>query len=343
MGARCSMTGFSPADNRSRWRRLWNRVAVPWRITPPTASREVVSHPSRFTQLLFAIFALTILAAACGGDDTDESSSFDRELVIGAIPDQDPEILARNYNLLATYLQDELGVAVRFQPVTAYASAVTGFRVGDLQLVWFGGLTGVQARLEVDGANAIAQREIDERFTSVFIAGTDTDISQLETVQDLDQLAGHTFTFGSESSTSGRLMPQSFLAQAGVGLDSFAGEVGFSGSHDQTIALVEAGTYEAGVLNSQVWAARVASGDVDTSRVQVVLETPQYYDYHWVAHPELGDLESRITQALTDLDPSVEAEAEILAFFGAESFIETTNTNYDDIERVGREIGRISD
>jgi phosphonate transport system substrate-binding protein len=310
---------------------------------PPTTFRDVVSRPDKFTRLLLAFFALTVLAAACGGDDTNESSSFDRELVIGAIPDQDPEILARNYDLLATYLQDELGVAVRFQPVTAYEAAVTGFRVGDLQLVWFGGLTGVQARLEVEGANAIAQREIDERFTSVFIAGTDTDIGQFETVQDLARLAGHTFTFGSASSTSGRLMPQSFLAQAGLGLASFARGVGVSGSHDQTIALVEAGTYESGVLNSQVWDARVASGDVDTSRVQVVLETPQYYDYHWVAHPELGELESRIIQALTDLDPSVEAQAEILEFFGAESFIETTNANYDDIEKIGREIGRISD
>lgn len=302
-----------------------------------------MTHKTGFARLMTVLAIVTLIAAACGDDDAAQDSDLQGELVIGAIPDQDPEILARNYNLLASYLEDELGIAVRFQPVTAYDAAVTGFRVGDLQLVWFGGLTGVQARLEVDGANAVAQRDIDERFTSVFIAGTDTDLGPLDSVEDLAQLADHTFTFGSESSTSGRLMPQSFLAQAGLNLDSFTGEVGFSGSHDQTIALVEAGTYESGALNSQVWRARVESGDVDTSRVQVILETPEYYDYHWVAHPTLGDLEARVVDALVGLDPSVEAEAEILEFFGAEAFIETTNANYVDIEDVGREIGRITD
>ena len=117
---------------------------------------------------LLALFAL--LAAACGGgsdegaeveaDETADAAEteFEGELVIGAIPDQDPEILARNYELVANYLAEEVGVTVRFEPVTEYDAAVTAFRVGDLDLVWFGGLTGVQARLQVDGAEAIAQR-----------------------------------------------------------------------------------------------------------------------------------------------------------------------------------------
>lgn len=294
---------------------------------------------------LAMVLVLTLLAVACGSEDDPGSGDgkFAGELVIGAIPDQDPQVLARNYDLLADYLEAELGIPVRFQPVTAYAAAVTAFRVGDLQLVWFGGLTGVQARLQVEGANAIAQRDIDEEFTSVFIANTDAGIGAVETVEELSVLADHTFTFGSESSTSGRLMPQSFLAQAGLDLESFDGEVGFSGSHDQTIALVEAGTYEAGALNSQVWAARVADGSVDTSRVQVIFKTSQYYDYHWVARPELAALQSDILQAFVNLDPDVAEEAAILEFFGADSFIGTSNGNYASIEQIGRDIGRISE
>ncbi len=290
-----------------------------------------------------AFVAFLLLLAACGGsEETSEFGLIDGELVIGAIPDQDPEILARNYDKLADYLAAEVGVPVRFQPVTAYDAAVTAFRVGDLQLVWFGSLTGVQARLEVEGANAIVQRDIDEQFTSVFIAGTDSGLAPIDSVAGLAALAGRTFTFGSESSTSGRLMPQSFLSQAGVDLDSFEGEPGFSGSHDQTLALVQAGTYEAGVVNSQLWEARVADGTVDPSKVQLIFETPPYFNYHWVARPELGELEAKIVAALVGLDPSVPEEAELLSFFGADSFIETDNANYDDIEKVGREVGQIT-
>ncbi|MEM7272458.1 MAG: putative selenate ABC transporter substrate-binding protein [Actinomycetota bacterium] len=300
-------------------------------------------------RLAFLFLSFVLIAAACGSDDEADTaadgsteSDFDGELVIGAIPDQDPEILARNYQLVADYLAEEVGVDVRFEPVTEYDAAVTAFRVGDLDLAWFGGLTGVQARLQVDGADAIAQRDIDEQFTSVFIAGTDTGIEPFTEVSGLDAVSGRTLTFGSDSSTSGRLMPQSFLSDAGVTLEDLDGEPGFSGSHDATIELVEAGTFEVGALNSQVWAARVESGDVDLDKVQVIFETPTYYDYHWVARPELGDdLQQQIVDALLALDPSDPDEATILEFFGAESFIDTANENYASIESVGREIGSI--
>ena len=310
---------------------------------------NLLSHRSR--RLIGLVLASSLLAAACGSSEADstdagsagaETPAAPTALNLGAIPDQDPEILARNYGLVADYLSQELEMDVTFQPVTEYDAAVTQFRVGDLDLVWFGGLTGVQARLQVDGARAISQRDIDAEFTTVFIAGTDTGIEPFDTVAGLSTIAGRTLTFGSDSSTSGRLMPQSFLSQAGVALEDLEGEPGFSGSHDATIELVSAGTYEVGALNSQVWAARLEEGAVDTSKVQVIFETPTYYDYHWVARPELGDdLIARIQGALEGLDPSVPEEAVILEFFGAASFVETVDANYADIEAVARDIGKI--
>lgn len=292
--------------------------------------------------VLFTILLLFALSA-CGGQAA-ETEPF----VISAIPDQDPEKLQREYGRLADYLSEQLGVPVEYRPVTDYAASVTAFRVGDLDMVWFGGLTGVQARLQVPGAQALVQRDIDEAFTSVFIANTASGIPAVSSVDELDVLAGHTFTFGSESSTSGRLMPQYFLGQAGITLDDFAGQPGFSGSHDTTIELVEAGTFAAGALNSQVWNARVEDGSVDVDKVSVILETPPYHDYHWVIRPDVAekfgdDFAQQVTDAFLQLDPSNADHAAILDFFGAEQFIPTQNSNYDQIEAVGREIGQIVD
>ncbi|MEM1367539.1 MAG: PhnD/SsuA/transferrin family substrate-binding protein, partial [Cyanobacteria bacterium P01_H01_bin.15] len=147
-------------------------------------------------------------------------------------------------------------------------------------------------------------------------------------------------------STSGRLMPQYFLQQAGVSLNDFQGEVGFSGNHDATIKLVEAGTYAAGALNSQVWEARVSEGSVDKEKVQVVWWTPPYFDYHWVVSPDVearyGEgFTEKLTEALTKLDPAVPEEQAILELFGAEKFIPTQNENYQKIEEIGRQIGKI--
>lgn len=303
----------------------------------------------------FASGLLMLSLGACTGQPTVQESDGDSAqtsttavmpLVASAIPDQDPEKVQRLYDKLTTYLEGELGVPVEYQPVTDYAAAVTAFKVGDLDLVWFGGLTGVQARLQVDGAQAIAQRDIDEQFKSVFIANTRSGIAPFEDISGLAALKERTFTFGSESSTSGRLMPQYFLQQAGVTLEDFQGEVGFSGNHDATIKLVEAGTYEVGALNSQVWEQRLAEGAVDESKVQVIWWTPPYYDYHWVVRPDVEErygegFTAKLQTALTSLDPSVPEEKEILDLFGAGKFIPTENANYDQIEAIGRQIGKI--
>ena len=270
-------------------------------------------------------------------------------LSVGAIPDQDPEKLQRLYSKLADYLSRELGVPVKYQPVTDYAAAVTAFKVGDLDLVWFGGLTGVQARLQVPGAEAIAQRDIDENFHSIFIANTASGLTPIKSLDGLTSLKGKTFTFGSESSTSGRLMPQYFLQEAGVKLDDFKGKPGFSASHDATLKLVEAGSFDVGALNEQVWLDRVAAGEVDESKVKAIWQTSAYYDYHWVVNSDklskqYGEgFTDKIQAAFLKLDASNPEQAEILELFGAKKFIATQNDNYTQIEAVGREIGKINE
>jgi phosphonate transport system substrate-binding protein len=299
-----------------------------------------------------AVAAVTAVAPIAT-DDADPGSTaadapFSGTLRIGAIPDQEPDRLVRLYDLVAGQLEAELpGTTVDYVPVTDYDAAVSGFAVGDLDLVWFGGLTGVQAQLAVEGAQALVQRDIDAEFTTVFIANTSSGVEPFDDVSGLSALEGHSFTFGSESSTSGRLMPQYFLGEAGLDIDeSFTGEVGFSGSHDATIELVTAGTYETGALNSQVWDSRLEEGTVDTDAVIEVFRTPSYFDYHWVAQPDLdGTYGDGFTEALvaafTSLDIADPDDAAILELFGATSFIPTENGNYAAIEAVGRDVGLI--
>ena len=322
------------------------RSAVRGGAERPGATERSAPGIGRSLRRLLGAVAVALLAAApmaCGGGDAGS----EEPLTIGAIPDQDPEVLQRLYGELTAYLESELGVPVRYEPVTDYAAAVTAFRVGDLDMAWFGGLTGVQARLQVPGAEAILQRGIDDDFRSVFIAHADAGIDSITSIEGLSALEERTFTFGSEISTSGRLMPQYFLQQAGVSLEDFRGEPGFSGSHDKTIQLVEAGTYEAGALNGQVWESRLASGRTDTSRVKAIWRTPTYYDYHWVVRPDLEErfgegFVAEVEEAFLGLSAEDGArERQILEMFGAEEFIRTENANYEQIEQIGREIGKI--
>jgi phosphonate transport system substrate-binding protein len=268
-------------------------------------------------------------------------------LRIGAIPDQNPEKLNRLYGQVAAELGRQLGVKVQYVPVTDYAAAVSAFRTGSLDLVWFGGLTGVQARLQKPGAQVIAQRDIDAAFTSVFIANRRSGLQPIRSQKDLTVLKGRRFTFGSESSTSARLMPQYFLGQAGVRLKDFAGGApGFSGSHDATIALVQSGAYDAGVVNEQVWKANLRSGKADRSKVFVLWRTPGYPDYHWIGQPDLdrrfgAGFTAKLRGAILSWRPSNPQQKTILELFGAQQFTGARASDYQRIEQVGRQIGKI--
>ena len=103
-----------------------------------------IPQPSLVARLLTGITIVTALAS-CGLGPTGTESQV---LHVGAIPDQNPEKLNRLYSSLSDELSDQLKVPVQYVPVSNYPAAVTAFRTGSLDLVWFGGLTGVQARLQ---------------------------------------------------------------------------------------------------------------------------------------------------------------------------------------------------
>lgn len=284
-----------------------------------------------FVPFLFLLVALT----ACG------ASADTLVFKVGGIPDQNSARLARRYQSFADYLSRELGVKVRYIPSVDYAAVVTAFNQGGLQLAFFGGLTGVQARLQTPGARVIAQRENDARFHSKFIVRAELEIGSLE---DLKEQAGDlTITFGSESSTSGHLMPRYFLNQAGIDPSrDFKSAPNYSGSHDLTWQLVASGSFDVGALNEEVWRQAVGTGRADGERVREFYTTPGYFDYNWTVRPEVdqvyGDgFSAKLQQALLALNP--EEHGEILELFSTQRFVASKNENYQGIEDVARSLG----
>lgn len=254
-------------------------------------------------------------------------------LRVSAIPDEAPTELLRKFEPLGAYLEQELGIEVTFQPVSDYAGVVEALGAGRLDMAWLGGFTFVQARLRTGDAIPVVQREEDEVFTSTFITA-DPEINEHK------DLLGKSFAFGSVSSTSGHLMPRYFLLQDGINPDDDFSRVGFSGAHDATVAWVEAGRVDAGVLNTSVWDKLVEENKVDTAKVRVYGTTPTYFDYNWTVR---GDLDAQLVQdikaAFLKLDPANPEHKAILDLQRASRFVETSAENYEGIEEAARSAG----
>lgn len=281
----------------------------------------------------FALFSLLVA--------TPFTSAFAQTFVFTAIPDEDETKLVERFQGVADYLAEELGVQVRYIPVKSYAAAVSAFRNNQVQLAWFGGLSGVQARRLVPGSEALAQGVEDEAFVTYFIANSATGIEAADDLASLeDQLRGKTFTFGSKGSTSGRLMPEFYLRETfGENPQSLFSRVGFSGNHTRTLRLVEAGTYDIGALNFQVWEKELANGSIDPEAVSIIWKTPSYPDYQWSIRGDVDKhfgkgFKDKVRQALLNLD-----NPELLESFPRSGFIPASNDDYAPIERVAKQIG----
>ncbi len=260
------------------------------------------------------------------------------ELTFTAIPDQDTARLQQRFDKIADYLSKKLQIKFTYIPVKSYSASVQAFKNNEVQMAWFGGLSGVQARLGVPGSLAIAQGEEDKHFVSYIIAHHSTGLKSSEELPQ--DLIGKTFVFGSKGSTSGRLMPEYFIRQKfGKAPQDLFSRVGFSGDHSKTIALVQSGSYQVGAVNFKVWYREMEEGKIDPSKISIIWKTPEYPDYNWTIR---GDVDNtfgsgtiiRIQEALLAIE-----DPDLLNAFPRKRFIKADNSMYQPILDTGKAIG----
>ena len=254
---------------------------------------------------------------------------------VTTIPEEAATEQIRKFTPLASYLEKALGVKVEFTPVNDYPAAVEALVNKKVDLVWFGGFTHVQANIRSGGKIVpLAQREEDTKFQSVFIAKTDSGIKSLA------DMKGKQVSFGSQSSTSGHLMPRSFLLAANINPEKDFRRIAYSGAHDATIASVVSGKVDAAALDITVWKKFVSENKVDTKAVDVFYTTPGYFNYNWSVHADMPKaMQDKVKAALLALDPAKPEHAEILKLNRATRYIETKPENYKGLEAAARSAG----
>jgi phosphonate transport system substrate-binding protein len=292
--------------------------------------------------------AVTTLAlVGCGGDtsQTDSNKSSSETLYISAIPDEKVTDQIAKFGKLSEHLSGKLGVDVKFVSSTDYTDSITKFTNGEVHLVWFGGLSGVQARMAVPGAQAIAQGKADPKYKSYFIANKATGLKPSEdfpaAIKDV------TFTFGSPGSTSGRLMPTYFIMQNNGGVEPdnwFAQKPGYqmSGGHVATANAVADGTYQTGALNYKTYDSLVESDPKIAENTVKIWTTPFYADYNFTIHPEVNTIFGdgfieKVQAALI----SVPAGSDAIKAINRDSVIAAKNADFDGIKDTAVKMGLI--
>ncbi len=275
--------------------------------------------------LSFAITAGLVLYAA---------TSAETVLRVSLVPDEAPFVLRRKFMALSEYLEKKIGMKVEFRPSADANALIDALVANKLDMVWFSGFDFVRAMSRSNNqVIPIAQRAEDAQTKSVFITARN-DIAKFE------DLAGKVFAFGEKASTTGHLMPRSFLRTAYVNPDVEMKRLIYSDSNMEVVTAVASGRADAGVLSKTIWDRMLASGEADPKVLRVFHTTPGYHDYNWTVS---ADMDSKLRQKLTDaflsMDRRIGAEKEILQVQRASRYISTTPENYSHIETVARSAG----
>ena len=285
----------------------------------------------------FTLCFVALLIIQCTLSSGVYAKSSPQVFTFTAIPDEDESRLRSRFDKVAIYLSQQLGTAVKYVPVKSYGGAISAFRNNQVQLAWFGGLSGVKARHLVPQSVAIAQGYEDQFFKTYFIAHHSTNLPLADTLPA--NIEGLTFTFGAKGSTSGRLMPEHYLRQKfNKSPRKLFKRVGFSGDHSQTIAQVQSGAWQLGAVNYKVWQNELASGKIDLNKIKVIWSTPTYPDYQWTIRKDVNDnfganFVQRVQDALLAMD-----QPELLASFPRKKFVAADNSDYAPIKTVAKAI-----
>lgn len=287
---------------------------------------EKASAPLRLVWLVLATLCAAQILAVVSADAVEK-------LRIGMVPDAGAtQVSVEEKAPLRAYLEKATGRKVELVIPTNYNATVEGLGNGSLDVAYLGGLTYLKAR-ERYGVTPLTQRESDKAFHSNFITGAESGIDSL------DDLKGKRFAFGDINSTSGHLMPDLALRQAGLDPDkdlSFR----YTGSHIATIKAVEAGAADAGAVDESVFRQATQDGKADGAKLRVFYVTPAFLDYVWAARKDLDkEASAAVAKAFMELQAGRPDDDKVLAVLRGTRFVAVDDEEYDQLRAVARSLG----
>jgi phosphonate transport system substrate-binding protein len=225
-------------------------------------------------------------------------------LLIGAVA-YDPRVVPI-WEGMREYFR-EAGPAVDYVLYSNYDRQVEALLARHIDIAWNTNLAWVKTYQRTNGTcRALAMRDVDQQYTTVFVARTDRGIGQLADVR------GKTVALGSADSAQAAILPLYFLRQTGLDperdcrllrFDLDVGKHGDTGTSElEVLRALRDGQADAGALGDTTWIRQVAEGKVDTGRIRPVWTSPGYCHCVFTALADFPDeVANRWTQSLLQM------------------------------------------
>ncbi len=302
----------------------------------PSSAPTVAPQPQsivdyRTRKRIWAAFAFTVLAALAGGFYIGTRAPGPPEkkvLLYGVLPDR--RLTTERLKALEPVTKFlEASARRNFEPWVgvSYDDNIDAFIAGKLALAQFGGASYVLLKERMPEAIPLFQRNVDQKFQSIFIVSSASECHKLE------DLKGKEIAFVDELSTAGYVVPAIELLEKGIDPAKDI-RVKFLHAHDTVVRDVADGSAVAGVLDARVMDTLVLDGKLDRRAVRTVHTSAPFPDDVWVASPSLEPkIRQRILEAFLALDPARGADVATLSALASRQYTKAEDGSYDDLRR----------
>jgi len=294
-------------------------------------TERAIVTPDRRTFLAGALAsAASLLAAGRAPAGTA------KQLVLAFIPQENPEKLIGDIEVITSYLSNEIGVTVRGFVTSDHAAAIEALRNGDADISFMGALPFVIAEKEV-GAEALLSEVYrgSPMYTGRIFVRRDSGIA------DLAELQGKAIAFADPISESGYLYPLQTFVDAGLlepGEDprTFFGEVFFAGGYQQAIQAVAEGLVDAAAVSQY---ADLLLTPQQQSEVTWIAESDPIPSHVVIARPGLDDtLKARFVGAMLKLnDPA--NQTLLKHVYSPDGYVESDPAMFDGVRTLAAAYG----
>ncbi len=233
-----------------------------------------------------------------------------RPILIGAVA-YDPRVVPI-WEKMRDYFH-AVGPPIDYVLFSNYDRQVQALLDRHIDIAWNTNLAWVKVHRRTNGnCRALAMRDVDADFKTVFVARTDSGINSLADIR------GKRLALGSADSGQAAILPIHFLSQVGVDVDRDCSLLRFDldvGKHGDTgtselevLRALRDNQADAGPIGDATWARVLAEGKVDPKQIRAFWTSPGYCHCNFTVlgdfPKDVGDAWSRSLIAMRYDDPN---------------------------------------
>jgi phosphonate transport system substrate-binding protein len=240
-------------------------------------------------RIFFMLSTLILVNAACAADTAGQ-----KPLLLAVHPYLPKDELVSRFKPLADYIARSIHRPVEVRVGQDYEEHINAIGSDSVDIAYIGPAEYVKMVGKYGKKPLLARQEINGQ---PFLQG-EIVVRQDSPLQSLSELKGKRFGFADANSTTGSVLPQKMLMQAGIPLTGLA-SYKFLEGHDNVALAVLAGDYDAGAIKEETFQKYAPQG------LRALAHLPVVYDYMFVTsgklQPALVDTLRRLLLKLNDL------------------------------------------